>query len=538
MSNAIDKADVLIVGAGPTGLVLAIELARRNVSLRIIDRKLQAAHTSRSFTIHARTMELFDDMGVADKFLQQGYKLNGFVFNFQGQSERPKLHFEQLDTRFPFILSLGQTETERILREHLAHEYDVHIDWGTELLRLESNADDDMYSAVIRETNGMEKVSSAKWIIGCDGLNSLVRMGAGLGFEGDAYEGTVMQLMDAPVSGFDWAEDAVHYYMSKDRFLLLARLPNDFYRVIVSFKGNIDDNDREKARELFQDVTDSLVDDVKLGVPLWVSKWSVWKKHATRYMHKNVLLVGDSAHVHSPSGGQGMNCGMQDAYNLGWKLAMVLSAHCSQHILKTYESERRAIGTQVIDGADAIHNILMAHGKQLTERIKVTQQDSWRSDAVQRISGLSYHYGAPNATAAQLSSGPLSAGQHVPNVQLRDVYLHELLRGPRFTLLLVHVAKGECAELVREARGALPALLKVVAVIDGTDGDENHDIDTRCSADCTVLCEHSVLAARLQVARATALLVRPDGYLAARAAMPEGDEVQLYLRRLLAGTAA
>ncbi|KAI0557482.1 Aromatic-ring hydroxylase (flavoprotein monooxygenase) [Gracilaria domingensis] len=261
-------------------------------------------------------------MGVADQFLRIGHKLYGFVFNVQGQSARPKLDFHHLDTPFPFILTLSQTETERILLHHLSDEYGVQIEWNTELMQLVAGADEESYSAFIRHADGTQQTSAAKWIIGCDGMGSVVRREAGLEFDGDMYEGTVMQLMDAPVSGFEWAEDAVHYYMSKERFLLLARLPNDLYRVIVSFKGTIDDNDKDKARELFQDVIESLVEDVQLGEPKWVSKWRVWKKQATKYMHRNVILVGDSAHVHSPSGGQGMNCGMQDAYNVGWKLAM------------------------------------------------------------------------------------------------------------------------------------------------------------------------------------------------------------------------
>eukprot|EP00178_Gracilaria_changii_P026958 TRINITY_DN834_c0_g2_i1.p2 TRINITY_DN834_c0_g2~~TRINITY_DN834_c0_g2_i1.p2 ORF type:complete len:532 (-),score=90.27 TRINITY_DN834_c0_g2_i1:10066-11661(-) len=530
MWRANDTADVLIVGAGPTGLVLAIELARRNISLRLIDSKPYGSDTTRSFTIHARTMEMFDDMAIGDKFLQVGYKLYGFVFNFHAQNVRPKLDCRRLDSPFPFILSLGQTETERIMREHLANEYGVQVEWGTELLRLVRGADDEAYSALLRSPDGSEHLCSARWIAGCDGSRSAVRREAGLELEGGVYADTVMQLMDAPVSGFEWAEDAVHYYMSKDNFLLLARLPNQLYRVIVSFKGSIDDNDKEKARELFQDVIDSLVDDVQLREPNWVSKWNVEKKQATKYMHKNVLLVGDAAHVHSPSGGQGMNCGMQDAYNIGWKLAMVLSARCSQRILASYESERKPIGAQVIAGSDAIHQILMAHGKQLTERMKATQQAGWHHDAVQRISGLSYHYG--DSSTAVATTAPLAVGQRVADVNLSGVRLHELLCGTHFTLLLVGAGKRDCEQLVQEARDALTGLLRVVAVARGGGGGDN-DGDARDVADRSVSDEQGILAARLRTEGATALMVRPDGYVGARAALPEAHEVRLYIRELL-----
>lgn len=523
--------DVLIVGAGPSGLVLATELARRAVNFRIIDSKPASSPTSRSFTLHARTMEMFHDIGLSHTFLKEGLQNHGFLFNFQGQPTRPRLDFEHLDTAFPFILMLSQDRIESTLLDHLSTQYDVHVDWNTTLTNLSFEESQHAYSAIIQLPDGARQQVHPKWIAGCDGVHSKTRVEAGLSLEGEMYE-DIIQLMDAHVNGFQGDDDRVHYYMSKNKFLFLARLPNDMHRILVSDKRDVGELDIEEARQVFQDVVDSFLEGVTLDTPKWVSKWRVWKKLAKTYTKMNVVLVGDAVHTHSPSGGQGMNCGMQDAYNLGWKLALVVQGKAASALIKNYESERKRIGAQVVAGSDAIHNVILAHGKGLKGRLELTKKEGWHDEAVQRISGLSYHYRDVEPLSSDLEErSGARAGERAVDVELEDeIRLHDVIRGPGFTLLLASGADVKVAEMldmIRVARSGLGKDVKVVVV--GKVADLPEGAADQCIAD-----KRGGFEERYGTTDGGhAILVRPDGYIAIHLALGEQKTMHDTIQRIL-----
>ena len=241
---------ILIVGAGPTGMVLASELARRQIPCRLIDRKPAPTETSRSFTLHSKTMEMFEHMGLAHRFLEDGLKSRGFHFTFKGKQEHPALDFSGLATRYPYVLVYNQNDTERRLREHLDAMYDIRPEWDTALAEL-SLADGVFTAKLAGDEDRREEIVHTDWIIGCDGIHSFVRKATGLEFEGENYEDMVMQMMDVRYRDFPGTDDWVHYYMSKDNFLLVTKLPNGNHRVLISDMGEADDPDLS-PRQAFQ----------------------------------------------------------------------------------------------------------------------------------------------------------------------------------------------------------------------------------------------------------------------------------------------
>lgn len=434
--TSTSKSDILIVGAGPTGMILAIELARRGINFRMIEKRKEPTTMSRAFTLHAKTMEMLEHMGIAHHFLNVGIKSRGFYFSFQVKDAHPTLDFTKLDTDYPYVLVYDQSETDKHLREHLDMTYDVRPEWSTELIELKQ--DGERCRAVLRRADSSEEeIIEPTWVVGCDGVNSFVRTAADLDFTGSKYEGIIMQMMDTSAEGFEGSDDWVHYYISREKFLLVTKMPSGYHRLGVSGMGEAEDPNQTR-RELFQNLIDQHVEGTTLAEPVLERKWEVRRRIASDYRNGNIFLAGDAAHVHSPSGGQGMNVGMQDAFNLGWKLALVASGKAQRKLLDTYSLERMPIGKQVLAGTDAMHDIIMAHGRGMEDRMQLTQTDGWHNNTVSLISGLSYNYRDAISLAPELKlDNGILPGNRAPNVSLQgETRLLDILRHPRMTLLI------------------------------------------------------------------------------------------------------
>ena len=280
--------------------------------------------------------EMFErlDRDLLNKFLERGHRLKGFTFTFQGIDDRPALDFQDLDTRYPFVLSHRQDETEQWLHDYLADKLDCEVEWNTELVELEQDADGITAKLVHDHDAGREEVIRARYAVACDGLHSIVRTTLGLNYEGTDYTGMVMQNMDVALDGFpDERDEWLSFFMTRDRFIMIAQLPGGHHRLLLSDMGDAASPDKP-PKKAFQDFVDDHLQGITLGEPIWVSKWDIWTRLAGTYREGNVFLVGDSAHVHSPSGGQGMNCCMQDANNLAWKLGLVLQGKASSSLAR------------------------------------------------------------------------------------------------------------------------------------------------------------------------------------------------------------
>ncbi|MDE1672625.1 FAD-dependent monooxygenase [Nocardia gipuzkoensis] len=473
---AVSRDAILIVGAGPAGLTLALELLRWGVPCRVIDKRPGPATTSRSFTVHVRTLEGYDRAGVVAPLLDMGIWSGGMVFHFEGdEREAERLAFEQLSHRYPGILLLEQNRLESFLRAHLAAR-GVLVEWSTELRAL-TTSDSGRVTATLVHTNAstpVAEVVNPDWLVGCDGVRSTVRTLLGLDFRGDEYTGS-MRMMDVPVFGLPHNDTDIHYDIHRGEMLLTAPLPTEAqlptnYRVLIH-----DPTPARKAKpeldaaraEFQQAIERHFGATALLGEPKWATVFEIWRRVSSAYRIGNIFLCGDAAHVHSPAGGQGMNASIQDALNLGYKLAGVAAGEAPEEVLNTYEVERRPVAEQVIEGTHRLHSFMMAHGKSMEDRRAVIRAPGFKQAAAEQIAGLSYSYREVIAQPpGLLPLEGLRAGDRAPDVAITPtLWLHDLLRHPGYTLLVLQ-RHPQSTLAVWAAQAAQPygRRLRVVAI--------------------------------------------------------------------------
>jgi len=292
----MDNNSVLIVGSGPAGMMVANELLRRGVQCRLIDKAAAPDATSRAFTVHARTLEMLEQVGIAHRFVESGEPSPGFTFNFKGFTEQPRLDFRKLDnTRYRYILKVSQTDTERLLREHLESTYSCRPDWDTELTQLEQSGDS--IAVKLRHVDGSEEIVKPRWLVACDGVHSQVRKSLRLSFGGRVYQDMILQMMDVPLDGYPGDGTWINYYMEKDFFLTVSKLLGRNHRLLLSDMGE-SVKPGEPRRKVFQEVVDRFVDGATVGEPLWATKWTIRAHMAQAYRNGNIFLCGDATHIH------------------------------------------------------------------------------------------------------------------------------------------------------------------------------------------------------------------------------------------------
>jgi 2-polyprenyl-6-methoxyphenol hydroxylase-like FAD-dependent oxidoreductase len=437
------EVPVLIVGGGAAGTTLSLELARRGVGARCIDRLPAPAVTSRAIVVHARTAELLErvDERLIARYLERCIPNLGYVLHFVdgagNRSEvRPGIDFTHIDSHYPYMLIHGQSDTEKNIRDYLREELGFAIEWNTRCVDVTQDADGAKATLVHGGDDGDREIVHCQYLVACDGINSRVRRSLALSQQESDYSGTVLQNMDVFLNNFPDVEDYVHYCAGTDHFIMVVKLPGGFFRLLLSDRGEAADPDITPERA-FMRLVDQHFDGVTLGDLVWHSKWESWVRLADTYREGNVFLAGDSAHVHSTTGGQGMNCCMQDAFNLGWKLALVVQGRAHPDLLDSYEAERRPIAEQVIWAASSLHEIFMGHGKDIGERAKRIGDKAFLDAVVGRCSGISYTYrdyvDQPDAGAEV--GGPM-IGDRVPDVELTGGRtLFDLTRHTGFTLV-------------------------------------------------------------------------------------------------------
>ncbi len=457
--------------------------------------------------------------GIVDLFLEAGMRNVSMDYHFQGVEASARLDFTQLESRYPFTLIINQNVTEEMLRRHLA-TLGARVEWGTQLRSLSRAADGRITAVLAHQPSGEEEMVQTDWLIGCDGVHSTVRKQLDLPFEGDEYTGMQMRMMDVPLTGFPLADDRIHYFIARDRMLLIVKLPGPNYRVLISDMSGAPPT--EAARSAFQAVADEhFHGSVELGEPEWATVFRIWRRVTPSYRQGRVFLAGDAAHCHSPAGGQGMNACIQDAFNLGWKLAMVIRGEAYETILDSYERERQPIAAQLIEGTHALHGIIMDHGTSIVQRIARSREPGFSRQAVRRISGLAYHYRDDIAAPSRpLLPGGLSPGDRVPDARLNARRrLHDLLRHPAYTLLLFPHASDPAHELealANEVEAGFGDCVRVAAVTSA---------GQRATAPAGAIVAESDEVHRLYgaVGSASLCLVRPDGYLRVRCRLSDKD---------------
>ncbi|KAI1105457.1 hypothetical protein F4804DRAFT_128724 [Jackrogersella minutella] len=343
------ETDVLIVGGGPTGVTLALELAAQKIPFRVIDKELQRSDKSRALGIQPRTLELLNRHGDIRQFISRGNLSSGTTFFINGK-KAADVDVSGLaeDTAFPLILIISQVETEEYLDERLL-KYGFAVERGLEAKSIVQDADG--VTATLSNHDGMEETVRARFVVGCDGAHSTVRhAAAGLTFQGEAYPQDFI-LCDASIRNTRVAWDRFSLCMGRGS-LAVFPLKDGTCRVVVS-RVDADAASAEPTFDDFQTMLDRLLPDAgELYDPTWITRFHLHHRGVNSYRDGRLFVAGDAAHIHSPAGAQGMNTGMQDAINLGWKLAKVLRGERPESFLDSYDVERRPIGQHLLESSD------------------------------------------------------------------------------------------------------------------------------------------------------------------------------------------
>ncbi len=359
-SEDAQAVDILIVGAGPTGLTLANDLLRRKVSFRIIDKAATATTISKAIVVHARNLEMFENLKMVDPFLKAGLALRGSNI-FADDKRIVHLSLDEIDSYFKFALTIPQDKTEHILAEHLT-KAGATIERSKELISFVEESE--VVSASIASTadDGSIKteIIKAKYLVGCDGAHSAVRHGLDLRFTGVSYDESFGAAdVELNPGTLKMAEDEGYVYLSEDGLLACFPFGNSRYRLIFDMPPL---GENEERRPLIFEEVLALVKrrapqgsdgtSFTISDPRWMAWFKINRRCVTSYRKGRVFLAGDSAHIHSPVGGVGMNTGMQDAANLSWKLALVVKGQAGDFLLDSYNLERHAVGQAVLEGTD------------------------------------------------------------------------------------------------------------------------------------------------------------------------------------------
>ncbi|HEY7907223.1 MAG TPA: FAD-dependent monooxygenase [Thermomicrobiales bacterium] len=354
--------DVLIVGAGPTGLTLAIQLVRSGVSCRIIDTAPAPTDKSKALAVQARTLEIFATMGIADAAIDGGIRAGGFNFYARGRPLGHARFTADPDTPYPYILLLAQSETERILIDRLA-SLGVQVERGVTMTTFRQ--DTSGVTATLSRADAPEETVRAHWLTGCDGAHSAVRHGLHMPFAGSDYE-DLYWLADVHVQ-WPLAADEVHGFLGARGLLFAFPIAApDRYRLIARWDGAAREATADPTLADMQAVMDAIGPaGATLSDPVWLTAFRLHHRKVTRFRVDRVFLAGDAAHIHSPAGGQGMNTGIQDAYNLAWKLALVIRGKADDALLDSYDTERGAVAAQVLRQTDLMFRAMTVQSAPL-----------------------------------------------------------------------------------------------------------------------------------------------------------------------------
>jgi 2-polyprenyl-6-methoxyphenol hydroxylase-like FAD-dependent oxidoreductase len=350
-----EATDVLVVGAGPTGLTLACELLRHGLRVRIVDEADGPTEFSKAIAVHARTLEVLRSMGCVDALLARGQKLHGATM-WSGGAAVVRADFDELETAYPFILSTPQRDTEAVLGDLLKTRGGA-VERSTRLTGFKQDGTGVTATLV---KGGVTETARAAWLVGCDGARSVVRKALDMPFEGSTYEDRFL-LADVRIA-WDARDDRIAAYFADDGLVACFPLPEKRWRLIATAGASDDRADAPTLDEVQAVFARRTGTGATLSDLAWSSRFRIHCRQVASYRDDRVMLAGDAAHIHSPAGGQGMNTGIQDAHNLAWKLAEVHKGDARMRLLESYHDERHAVGQAVLRGTDVATRVGLLKG--------------------------------------------------------------------------------------------------------------------------------------------------------------------------------
>lgn len=552
MSNSkVSRTDVLVVGAGPVGLMMAGELARYGIKPRIIDKSPIPSDKSKAFGIHARTMEIFENIGIVERFLKKGNLCNALSLYDQGK-QLAEIDLTHIESKYSFVLILPQSETEKLLTEHLS-SFGIQVEWETELIEFKQL--DGGVRAKVKLKDGSEEHINCAYLVGCDGAHSTTRHILNLEFKGEPYPNYWL-LADCDIK-WKYPKHQLSLFLHPKGIVAYIPFLGDRGRLI--FELPLSRAEDEQSEPTIEDVKRLAHErDLKyesLENLAWVTYFKLHHRIVERYNVGRVFLAGDAAHIHSPVGAQGMNLGIQDAYNLAWKMALVLKGKSPESILDSYNYERHPIGEEVIGLTDRATRMVALHNPVFNAiRNKlipvVARLGNIQEKMTNTLAQVEFHYKGSHIVSEKWHPGMipswdkvfshlLEAGERAGDYKLLsadkklETNLYDLLKGTKHKLLLFtgkEPGVQELDELINISGNAISNYLelldvRLITVENGTPFDSSHFPSIYIDKDFKM---HKDFGA----AKASLYLIRPDGYIGFRNQPAASEDLFEYLSKI------
>ena len=415
----MNQTKVLIVGAGPTGLVMALWLTKAGIPIRIIDKTNKPGTTSRAMVMHARNLEFYHQLGIDQIAIAGGLEMKTINLWIRGKqaARLPIGDFGMQYSPYPYVLIFPQDKQEQMLIEEL-EKLGIVVERNTELLSFE-NTDNGIQAQLSKE--GVHENCLSVFLAGCDGAHSSVRKGLNVGFEGGTYSHTFF-VADIKASGPS-ANGEMHAALDSSDFMIIFPMKGD---ANIRLVGDLNQDQENNPDLTWEDVQKDILSRLKLDVEKvnWFSSYRVHHRVASQFRQKNVFLLGDAAHIHSPVGGQGMNTGIGDAVNLAWKLAAVINGESNENLLDTFETERIPFARKLVGSTDRAFSFVSTKGVFATQvRLHVVpvilpilfRFGSFKRLMFRTVSQISIRY--PRSFLSFGQAGKLKGGDRLPWVQ-------------------------------------------------------------------------------------------------------------------------
>jgi 2-polyprenyl-6-methoxyphenol hydroxylase-like FAD-dependent oxidoreductase len=542
MSAAL--TDVLVIGAGPVGLTLASELARYGISSRIVDQDPGTKNISKALILHVRTQEVLDAMGAIAAPIALSVPLRQISLHAYGKIIG-HLHSDIIDSPHPHPIILGQDRTEKLLEEHL-RGFGSQVEWNTQAIAFEQN--DNGVSVTLHHSDGTEEIAQAQYLVGCDGAHSIIRKQLGFSFEGGKYENEQFIQTDAKIR-WTLPKGTSYLFLTREGYMMVIEMPDDLVRVFISLPDPDPTNDAPPTLQEVEDALNRLGGvTAELYDSVWLARYRTSHRRADRFREQRVFIAGDAGHIHVPLGGQGMNTGIQDAFNLAWKLAYTLKGKANPELLDSYNAERVPVAEALLTGTDKGYRIIL-HPNELKQNAVrlfgpfIINQQAIRSKLLHTLEEVDISYRDTSPIVEDHGgSNELVAGDRAPSavvVRLADkatLQLFDVFRGTHWTLLLFAGQKAT-AEIYQQ-------LLHIGQTVAHKYGQLVHshlvvsDLlppENLSPTDSILMDSEHYAHEKYGVASPSLYLIRPDWYIGFRGGISDSNHLLDYLAKNLIG---